>query len=219
MTTVNTAYSPAQTTTPAVTNQPAVGEEFNSFIKLLTAQMRNQDPLAPLDSTQFVEQLATFSALEQQVRSNSSLEMIATMMNDMTGLLASQWLGEAVSIDAPRIPFTGEDVKFSVDLPEGTGRSILTIKDASGQPVWSETLDPDTDVHIWDGRLQSGEMANTGEAYGFSIDTYGAEDQHTGTLNPRVITTVTSISSEGGILIANTAAQLSSELGKVKKLG
>ena len=47
--------------------QADIGEEFNSFIQLLTAQVRNQDPLAPLDSTQFVEQLATFSTLEQQV--------------------------------------------------------------------------------------------------------------------------------------------------------
>lgn len=55
-------------------------EEFNTFLTLLTAQIRNQDPLAPLDSTQFVEQLATFSSLELQAEGNQVLENIANML-------------------------------------------------------------------------------------------------------------------------------------------
>ncbi len=219
MTTVNTNYTapPASTNTAAA--QPAMGEQFQTFIKLLTAQMRNQDPLAPLDSTQFVEQLATFSTLEQQVRSNTSLEMMATMMNDMTGLLASQWLGQAVSIEAPRLPYTGTSVNFSIQPPSGTERSILTVKNADGQAVWTEELDPDSDVHAWDGRLQSGAMATSGQVYDFSISHYGDSNELLGNTSPHVITTVTSISSEGGVLIANTAASLASELAKVKKIG
>ncbi|MDB2438719.1 hypothetical protein N9W89_08400 [Hellea sp.] len=56
------------------------GEEFSTFLTLLTAQIRNQDPLAPLDSTQFVEQLATFSNLELQAKGNEVLEDIALML-------------------------------------------------------------------------------------------------------------------------------------------
>lgn len=55
-------------------------EEFDTFLTLLTAQIRNQDPLAPLDSTQFVEQLATFSNLELQAEGNQTLDSIARMM-------------------------------------------------------------------------------------------------------------------------------------------
>jgi flagellar basal-body rod modification protein FlgD len=219
MTTVNTSYTAPQTNTPTPAAAPAMGEEFQTFIKLLTAQMRNQDPLAPLDSTQFVEQLATFSTLEQQVRSNAALESMTTMMNDMTGLLASQWLGQAVSIEVPRLPYTGSNVNFSIEPPAGTERSILTIKNADGQAVWTEELDPDSDVHDWDGRTQSGALATSGEVYDFSISHYGDSNELLGKTSPHVITTVTSISSENGVLIANTAAQLASELGKVKKIG
>ncbi len=56
------------------------GEEFTTFLTLLTAQIRNQDPLAPLDSTQFVEQLATFSNLELQAQGNEFLENISQML-------------------------------------------------------------------------------------------------------------------------------------------
>jgi flagellar basal-body rod modification protein FlgD len=198
--------------------QPAIGEEFNSFLKLLTAQMRNQDPLAPLDSTQFVEQLATFSALEQQVQSNSSLETIAAMMNDMTGLLASQWIGQTVSFEASNIPFTGNEINFAVDAPGSAKTSVLTIKDSNGQPVWSGTLDPETVVHSWDGRLASGAYAIPGQVYTFTIDNYDAANVRIGSVSPQLITTVTAISSEDGVLIANTAAQISSQLGLVTKL-
>jgi len=83
----------AGTSTPAATNDTAQertaqsaaaqGEEFTTFLTLLTAQIRNQDPLAPLDSTQFVEQLATFSSLELQANGNAALDRIS-------GLLAQQ---------------------------------------------------------------------------------------------------------------------------------
>lgn len=69
------------TTTPTTTSSSSTtGEEFNTFLTLLTAQIRNQDPLAPLDSTQFVEQLATFSQLELQAKGNNVLENIASML-------------------------------------------------------------------------------------------------------------------------------------------
>ena len=59
---------------------PAATADFDAFLTLLTAQVRHQDPLAPIDSTQFVEQLATFSSLEQQVTTNEHLESIAALI-------------------------------------------------------------------------------------------------------------------------------------------
>lgn len=219
MTTVNTNYSVQQTAAAATaTAQPAIGEEFNTFIKLLTAQMRNQDPLAPLDSTQFVEQLATFSSLEQQVQSNSALGTIATMMNDMTGLLAAQWLGQAVEIEASSVPYSGDDIQFRATPPVGAESRILTVKNEDGQVVWTETLDPATNVHSWNGQMQDGGTATTGDVYTFSIDAYDADNVLVGGVSPKIITSVTSIASEGGVLYVNTAAGLQSEMGKVKKI-
>jgi flagellar basal-body rod modification protein FlgD len=77
--------SPIATTqnTATSTNETAseqFSEDFNTFLNLLTAQIQNQDPLQPLDSTQFVEQLATFSSLEQEVKTNDHLSSISQMM-------------------------------------------------------------------------------------------------------------------------------------------
>ncbi|PHR91179.1 MAG: hypothetical protein COA69_11695 [Robiginitomaculum sp.] len=63
------------------------GEDFNTFLTLLTAQVKNQDPLAPLDSTQFVQQLATFSGLELQAKGNQALSFIASLLEQQIALL------------------------------------------------------------------------------------------------------------------------------------
>lgn len=70
------------TTTPfAITNseqapQTKAESDFQTFLQLLTAQMRHQDPLEPLDSTQFVAQLAAFSSVEQQIQTNAKLDLL-----------------------------------------------------------------------------------------------------------------------------------------------
>lgn len=104
-----TPSSPSSPTSPTTTLETGAqtaaptasqGEEFSTFITLLTAQIRNQDPLAPLDSTQFVEQLATFSSLELQAESNVLLEDIAFLQAQL--YLAEQ--AEDAETDTPSEP-------------------------------------------------------------------------------------------------------------------
>ena len=68
--------SGSNTQIPAQAPQTKSEKDFQTFLKLLTAQMRHQDPLEPLDSTQFVAQLAAFSSVEQQIETNTKLETI-----------------------------------------------------------------------------------------------------------------------------------------------
>ena len=75
---------PADTETATNGARESASTDFDAFLSLLTAQVRHQDPLAPLDSTQFVEQLATFSSLEQQVEANEHLETIAALLAGAT---------------------------------------------------------------------------------------------------------------------------------------
>lgn len=70
-----------ETAAVAPTPPSETAEEFETFLTLLTAQIRSQDPLAPLDSTQFVEQLATFSSLELQAETNQKLDQITYLLS------------------------------------------------------------------------------------------------------------------------------------------
>jgi flagellar basal-body rod modification protein FlgD len=187
MTTVsNVSNTGTSSVATAPTSQPAFGQEFNSFIKLLTAQVRNQDPLSPLDSTQFVEQLATFSSLEQQVNTNTNLKSISTMISDLAKTMTAQSPGQPLSLQSSWLPFSGDSVQFSGEMPAGTSRGVLTIKNETGQAVWTETLGIGG-VYSWDGRTTSGSQAPTGDLYEYSIDTYNAAGEYTGSVAPRPI--------------------------------
>lgn len=82
LTNVSSQPTPTATTAASAAPPTFVGEEFTQFLELLTTQVQNQDPLEPLDSTAFVEQLATFSALEQQVQSNEYLKQILSAVEE-----------------------------------------------------------------------------------------------------------------------------------------
>lgn len=223
MSTIASILNPSTTTTDATigtttSTAPAseTGQEFNSFIKLLTAQIRNQDPLAPLDSTQFVEQLATFSTLEQQVGSNTRLDSIAGIMNDLHAVLANDWLGQSITVESSWVPFSGEPVSFEFDHPEGVDRAVLTIRDANGTASWSETLDLDDETYSWDGNKASGDQVANGSLNQFSIDLFRG-NQYIGSVAPRLHTTVTEFATEDGQIKLGTALNVSTDMQSVRK--
>ena len=196
------------TTTPTGSLQADIGDEFNSFIQLLTAQVQNQDPLSPLDSTQFVEQLATFSALEQQVQSNQSLQQITSLIGDLNALAASEWLGEQVTVQSSWVPFGGDPVEFEVDKPDVANRAVLTVRDTNGNLAWSETLDLADQRYQWNGQLSNGGTAPNDSIYQVSVDFY-RDNEFAGSAAPRLLTTVTDVATENGKLRLGTAMKLS----------
>lgn len=212
-----TSLPPTQTNYSSTSTPEGIGKEFNNFIKLLTAQVRNQDPLSPMDSTQFVEQLATFSSLEQLVNSNSALGSIASMISNLNGLMAGEWLGRDVSFASSWMPYTGEPATFQHVAAENVTRSVLSIKNDKGETVWTETLDTGKTSFSWDGRLTGGGVATKDTMYEFVIDTYDGET-FLATAVPNVLTRVTDVVSEGGILRVGTEAGLTVDMAKVRRL-
>lgn len=85
VTQTNAAAASARSALAATTAQGKTGLDYDAFLQLLIAQMKNQDPLNPVDSTQYVSQLASFSSVEQAIKTNAKLD----------GLLAAQALGQA----------------------------------------------------------------------------------------------------------------------------
>lgn len=197
-----------QTLSTALSQPGENGDEFNSFLQLLTAQIRNQDPLSPLDSTQFVEQLATFSTLEQQVRSNSNLEGIAQGINQLQSLIANQWLGETVSVETDTVPYRDRPLEFGFDAPSDADRAVLTVYDPEDRIIWSDTLDPRAGPHSWNGETASGITAASNETYRFKVDLYRGEE-FIGSEAPRFATTVIAVAPPG----SNNSVDLLTDLG------
>ncbi len=171
--------TPAQSATnpqPVVIDGPAtlageglqVDADFDTFLALLTAQLKNQDPLEPVDSTQFVAQLAQFSAVEQQVETNNALQDILAQLGgaDIGGL--ASWLGADVKAPGP-VFFDGSPVALTVTpTPEATV-STLVVRNAAGDIIARQSVGSADRNISWDGRTDGGGAAPEG-LYSFTVD-------------------------------------------------
>ncbi|MEM1391345.1 MAG: flagellar hook capping FlgD N-terminal domain-containing protein [Pseudomonadota bacterium] len=199
------------------TTAQSVGGEFDTFIRLLTAQVRNQDPLSPLDSTQFVEQLATFSSLEQQVQSNASLGTISDAIGELYALVANEWLGQTVTVESTWVPYAGEEIRFQTDEYDDAARVELRVLDSRGDLVWQDNLENPTATNIWAGQTLNGSRVQDDQIFQFQIDHYNDADELIRTIAPRIVTEVTDIASENGKLRLGTSSYLNPALDDVRK--
>ncbi len=198
---INTQTTGTQNTSSSsnsVFQTDEVGEQFDTFLNLLVAQIENQDPLSPLDSTQFVEQLATFTGLEQQAEANNSLTFMANLLDEFFGLAANEWIGETVEVESSFVPYTGDTVNYTANIPADAETAIFVVHDRNGNALYSEQIDPSDANWSWDGTLTDGTEAPE-DVYGISIELY-ADGQFLGHLAPNLITEVTEASIENGEL-------------------
>ncbi|MBO6688850.1 MAG: flagellar biosynthesis protein FlgD [Hyphomonas sp.] len=221
MTEVNPAASTGATTTSASSstaiNTAGIGEEFNNFLQLLTAQIKNQDPLSPLDSTQFVEQLATFSSLEQQVKTNVSLEGIASMIGDLHAIVANDWLGQEVAVASKHVAYEGKPVEFEVNPSLAHDQAVLTVTDSQNNVVWQEALDASSERHSWDGTIANQNAKAASGIYQFQLDLF-KDGQPIAQTDAEFISKVTALGNEDGKLVLGTENYLTGDLATTRKI-
>lgn len=143
---------------------------FDSFLTLLTAQLRNQDPMAPLESTEFVAQLATFSAVEQQIGTNERLDTLTSQ--SLAGDIAAfaNWIGKDVSLQDGRFRANGEEVSFKVPNVAGADQIRATVNADDGAQIAQFNVAAGSDeLGTWDGLDQNG-RAVTGEDVRISLE-------------------------------------------------
>lgn len=149
-------------TTGAQTSVP--GSDFQTFLRMLTVQMQNQDPLNPMNASDFAVQLATFSGVEQQTYTNQLLSSLLTR----TGLAD---LGAWVGMDARIFGgawFDGNAVALEPDPTLGADAATLIVRNASGAIVDSRALPPIAQSYAWDGQTGSGTRLPEGR-YSFEL--------------------------------------------------
>jgi flagellar basal-body rod modification protein FlgD len=151
----------------------AAANDFQTFLTLLTAQMRNQDPLKPVESTEFVSQLASFSAVEQQVRANDRLEQIFAALSSGSNAGLAQWIGREVRAPAAA-NFQGVPVEIEVDPVEGAQSATLVVRNAFDQVVARRTVDPKASSLSWDGQDALGQTQPNG-SYRFEVEAYAGD--------------------------------------------
>lgn len=166
-TSVTTAAT--NTTTPA-SSEAILSSDYETFLKMLTTQAQNQDPLNPIDSSDYAAQLATFSSVEQQVVTNDLLQNMMSLLSvGGLGDLAS-WVGREVRSDAPGY-FDGAPLSLAVTTVTGADTSQLEVRDAAGNLKQSHPLTPGQARFEWAGVDEFGAPLPMGE-YSFSVENF-----------------------------------------------
>lgn len=110
-------------------------DTYNNFLTLLTKQLQNQDPLNPMDTAQFTQQLVSFSAVEQQINSNKNLEKLIGLQSATNAFGAVSFLGNRVAVDSNQVSLQKSKASFQYEIDHSASRAVLTVMDSRGQTV------------------------------------------------------------------------------------
>lgn len=168
--------------------------DYNNFLTLLTTQLKNQDPLSPMDTTQFTQQLVEFSGVEQQINGNKKLDQLIGLQSTANAYGAVGFVGTQIAADSDQMPLQNKQGKFDYTIEHTSGTALLKITNSSGQLVMVKQVDATVGTHPveWDGtdftgaQLPDGAYTiavsyqdSAGTNYEAPITTYGTVDSAT----------------------------------------
>jgi flagellar basal-body rod modification protein FlgD len=168
---VTPTLTTATTTNGATRNaEPsnAINADFNTFLTMLTTQLKNQDPTAPVDSSEFAVQIATFSGVEQQMKTNDLLEEVNTRL-DLSNLSElAGWVGQEARVAGPAW-YDGDAVTLQIAPEARADEAILVVRDAGGTVVSRETAPLSGGTAAWSGVDAEGNPLPSG-LYRFELE-------------------------------------------------
>lgn len=155
-----------------------LASNFTTFLQLLTTQLKNQNPLDPLDTNQFTQQLVQFAQVEQQLKSNTQLETLVSLQKATQSTQALGYVGQTVALDGQTATLaSGGTAGWSFNSPKPATATVNIINSA-GATVFTGTYSLNTGVQnfVWDGRNNSGVLQQPGD-YKLSITAKDASGQ------------------------------------------
>jgi flagellar basal-body rod modification protein FlgD len=174
--TVDAIASAGAATTPGL-SRASLTDNFDTFLKLLTSQLQNQDPLSPLDSNAFTEQLVQFSQVEQQIRTNEQLEALNAQSRTASAGTALSYLGREAIIEDKRGLLSDDGAVWSYAFDADAESVELQVHDSAGRTVFTARGDKGAGGHgfSWDGRTNAGARAENG-VYTLNVVAKNADD-------------------------------------------
>jgi flagellar basal-body rod modification protein FlgD len=158
-----TGTSTDQTTTPGI------ADNFQTFLTLLTTQLQNQNPLDPLDTNQFTQQLVQFAGIEQQMKGNDALASLVSIDKSAQATQALVFVGQSVAVDGSTAQFDGNSATWNLNAPKDAATTI-TITSPSGATAYTGpfTLSAGNASFVWDGKGNDGSQWPSG-AYKMTV--------------------------------------------------
>ncbi|HEY3951693.1 flagellar hook assembly protein FlgD [Phenylobacterium sp.] len=170
-TTPSTSTSGGTTNTNTLAGLDSLTSNFTTFLTLLTTQLQNQDPTAPLDSNQFTQQLVQMTGVEQQLNTNSLLQQL---VNNTSGGVSTavSLIGKQVKATSDTANLTGGQAQWTYNLPAGVADLKVQVVDANGTIVNSVApTDMGSGDHAfsWNGKNLAGSQLPDGGTYTLKV--------------------------------------------------
>lgn len=171
MSTIDPTGAAASTTSPAASAAgaatKALSSNYTMFLKLLTTQLQNQDPLSPTDSTTFTQQLVQYSQVEQQIKTNDNLTSLidTTKANSNANIALLNYLDKYVEVSGSNFPLQNSQATMTYQLASAANKVTLDILDTSGAKI--ATFNGPTGAGLqkisWDGKDSAGKQYSDGK--------------------------------------------------------
>jgi flagellar basal-body rod modification protein FlgD len=147
----------AAATTDVASTQ--IAGNFNTFLQLLTTQLKNQNPLDPLDTNQFTQQLVSFAGVEQQINMNTQLKTMVALEQTAQATQALNFVGATVAVNGSSAQMVNSEAQWTY-APTSAANATFTITNSTGQTVFSQTglVQPGAQPFTWNGIGNSGQQ-------------------------------------------------------------
>lgn len=154
-----------------------LSQNYETFLQLLTAQLKNQDPLQPQETSEFTNQLVQFSQVEQQISTNSKLDNLTGVVQQGQATVALQYIGKTVELEPSGIPLLPGGTTVSYDIDGEVRSATLVISDKDGNIVNTQSVQvrPGRNTAFWNGNDATGKAMTPG-FYTASIKFSGGKD-------------------------------------------
>lgn len=203
--------STGSSTSSITGSRAGIADNFDTFLQLLTAQLKNQNPLDPLDTNAFTQQLVQFSSVEQQLKTNDYLSALVTANTNSVQTNAVSYIGKTIAADGVRSELVNGKAVWNFSL-EDAATATVTIKDSNGNTVYTETgaLQAGAGQFTWNGQTSTGSKAPDG-TYSISMTGTNAEGKtvNISTQFTGMVTGVDFTGSEPVLLLGSTRVSLS----------
>jgi len=140
------------------TGATGLASNFTQFLTLLTTQLKNQNPLDPMDTNQFTQQLVQFAGVEQQLKTNDRLDNILTASQSASSASATSYIGKTVTTDGTKAQLADGEASWTLEPARAAAKAVVTISDAKGNVVATQTtaLSAGSQSFTWNGKTSAG---------------------------------------------------------------
>ncbi|MCP9627683.1 flagellar biosynthesis protein FlgD [Rhodopseudomonas palustris] len=166
-----TTASAATATTSTTSASSATSLSSSDFLNLLVSELQNQDPLNATSTTDFINQVTSYANFTEQQQINSSMSSLASSFSSLVTLNSVNYIGHTVEAKTDTATLSGGSATFGYTLSSAASDVAISIKDSSGNTVWSGTGSGNagSNSFTWDGKNASGTQLSDGGQYSIAV--------------------------------------------------